>query len=102
MTNLVQNLAASTLASKPPPAMLAKMLSIEDQVKFRNEVIHTTQINLKVHLVQALEKRDEKNRKNRLLCQILFAVAIVLAAFLVSPFAPWLVAWVERMIFRSA
>lgn len=100
MAKLVRDLAASSFSSKPPSATVRDMLSPEDQAKFRDQLLKATQLSLKADLIQTLKERDSESREQQAYCVVVLAVAVVAAAFLVSPFASWVVEGFERVIDR--
>ena len=95
MAQLVKDLAAASFASRPPSATVRDMLPAEDQARFRDQLLRATQLSLKADLVRTLEARDSEERRQRLYCVVVLAVAVVAAAFLVSPFAARVVGWVD-------
>jgi hypothetical protein len=96
MANLVKNLAASSFSSKPPSAVVVRdMLSPQNQARFRDQLLKATQLSLEADLVQTLKERDSETREQQVCCVVVLAVAVVVAAFLVSPFAGWVVEWLD-------
>jgi hypothetical protein len=92
MSALVQDLAQSTFSQNGPHAAVASMLpSPEEQAKFRDQLLRATQLSLKADMVQTLAERDSESRWLLFLGVVVAALAVVMAAFLVSPFAGWLV-----------
>jgi hypothetical protein len=102
MVKLIKDLAASSFTSKPSSASVRDMLSPEDQARFRDQLLKTTQLSLKADLIQTLKERDSETREQQVYCVIVLAVAVVAAAFLVSPFAAWVVGGLEWVVDRSS
>jgi len=101
MTALIRDLAAQSFASRPPSATVRDMLPPEDQARFRDQLLKATQLALKADLVQTMKERDSETRRAQVCCVVVVAVAVVLAAFLVSPFAGSVAEWLERMVVRG-
>lgn len=102
MSKLVADLAASSFASQPKPsAVVADMLPPADQARFRDQLLRATQLSLKADLVRTLERRDSRSRELQAWCVVVLAVAGVLAAFLLSPFAAWVVGGLEWVVDRA-
>lgn len=95
MSALIKDLAAQSFASRPPSASVRAMLSPADQARFRDQLLKATQLSLKADLVQTLKERHSETRQTQMRCAVLLAVAVVLAAFMVSPFAGRAVEWLE-------
>jgi hypothetical protein len=71
------------------------MLSAEDQARFRGQLLKATQLSLKADLIRTLEERDSEARQVQMYCVFMLAVAVVLAAFMVSPFAGRVLEWLD-------
>jgi hypothetical protein len=95
MSALIKDLASQSFASRPPSASVRDMLSPEDQARFRDQLLKATQLSLKADLVQTLKERDSEARQMQVYCVVVLAVAVVLAAFMVSPFAGPVAEWLE-------
>ncbi|OIW29440.1 hypothetical protein CONLIGDRAFT_643540 [Coniochaeta ligniaria NRRL 30616] len=95
MAKLVKDLAASSFSSRPPSASVRDMLSPADQARFRDQLLKATQLSLKADLIRTLKERDSETRQQQVYCVVVLAVAVVAAAFLVSPFAARVVEGLE-------
>lgn len=101
MSALIRDLAAQSFASRPPSASVRAMLSPADQARFRDQLLRATQLSLKADLVQTLAERDSETRRAQVRCVAVLAVAVVLAAFMVSPFAGRVAEWLEWAVRSS-
>lgn len=100
MTKLIRDLAATPPASKSPPRSDA--FSHEDQAKFREQLLKAAQLNLKADIVQTINQRDADTREQQVYCVLVLAGAVVIAAFLLSPFAGWVVDCLYWLTTRSS
>ncbi|KAB5576040.1 hypothetical protein GE09DRAFT_1184894 [Coniochaeta sp. 2T2.1] len=96
LSHLITDLASASFQSRPPHATARSLLPAEDQARFRDQLLKATQLSLKADLVQTLADRDAETREQQFYCVVVAAVAVVVAAFLVSPFAGWVVGGLGR------
>ncbi|KAB5550890.1 hypothetical protein GE09DRAFT_1239892 [Coniochaeta sp. 2T2.1] len=96
LSSLITDLASQSFHSRPAHATARSLLPAEDQAKFRDQLLKATQLSLKADLVQTLADRDAETREQQFYCVVVAAVAVVVAAFLVSPFAGWVVGGLGR------
>lgn len=66
-------------------------VSEAEQAQYRDELLRTAQLSIKADIVQSIKTRDADNREQQVYCVLVLAAALVVAAFLMSPFAEWIV-----------
>lgn len=57
---------------------------------YRDQLLQTAQLSIKADIVQKIRLRDSETSEQQVYCILVLAGAIVLAAFLMSPFAEWM------------
>lgn len=62
-----------------------------EESSYREQLLETAQLSIRADIVQNIRLRDTEMGKQQVYCVLVLAGAIVLAAFLMSPFAEWMV-----------